>query len=297
MKVFLRLLSRSDTSKPSISGLKVSSVQGISKTILKKPSSGNVFLCPDPSCKLRLPSKSSLKTHIIMCHTRGKDVKVIKEDIENNEEDCMGDDLDIDDVSDSEGETVMIKNKSGIAKVKIKECSICSYIAKNAADLKRHIKSIHEEAKTYQCKECNITVTRKYHLLRHIKAVHERERFWQCESCEYKTNNFSCFKKHKHNKHVSGGDCDIKYSVDYLQNLPPGVKEADLKCVCTWCPFKSAQYKVVKKHIEIHHERKKHFPCKECVFVGESVDDYAKHYTEFHKTDDYPHACTDCTFK
>ena len=56
-----------------------------------------------------------------------------------------------------------------------------------------------------------------------------------------------------------------------------------LRCVCTWCPFKSSKYSVVKKHIEIHHERKHHYPCKECVFVGQSVDDYAEHYHTFHK--------------
>ena len=39
----------------------------------------------------------------------------------------------------------------------------------------------------------------------------------------------------------------------------------------------------MKKHIEIHHERKHHYPCKECVFVGQSVDDYAEHYHTFHK--------------
>ena len=58
---------------------------------------------------------------------------------------------------------------------------------------------------------------------------------------------------------------------------------AHLRCVCTWCPFKSSKYSVVKKHIEIHHERKHHYPCKECVFVGQSVDDYAEHYHTFHK--------------
>ena len=74
---------------------------------------------------------------------------------------------------------------------------------------------------------------------------------------------------------------------------------------------------MVKKHIEIHHERKHHYPCKECVFVGQSVDDYAEHYHTFHKVsfvddifsanpsfesllvqmDEYKHACTDCSFK
>ena len=96
-----------------------------------------------------------------------------------------------------------------------------------------------------------------------------------------------------------------------LLHLPAGTTEADLKCVCTWCVFKSNKYSVVKKHIEvsllhpslvppsisilhpstfqIHHEKKKHYSCKECPFVGQNVTDYAEHYHAFHRTDTYPH--------
>ena len=31
--------------------------------------------------------------------------------------------------------------------------------------------------------------------------------------------------------------------------------------------------------------------------LGKNVDDYAKHFNSFHRTDDYKHACTDCSFK
>ena len=233
-------------------------------------------MCPESTCKLKLPSRGSLLTHIKMCHIHpSKDVK-----------------------TEEESDFIPIKHKGGVTKVKIHECSICAYIAKNRMDLKKHLRTEHVEEKKHKCgKEgCDVKVTRKDHLVRHRRAVHEQEKFWHCDSCDYKTNNHLSFKKHKAQKH-NGGDCDLRYSVDYLQNLPPNVNEESLNCICTWCPYKSNKYSFVKKHIEIYHEKTNQYPCKECSFVGENMDDYAKHYNEFHITDTYAHACTDCSFR
>ena len=283
---------RSDISKPSILGISAAALTP-KKGSVKRSSSilpipmETVFLCPDINCKLKLPSQATLLTHMKMCHssddsTNGHEDENIKDDEDLSDED--------DNLLMKEEERVPLR------KVRIQECSICNYKAKSSAELKRHLKAEHLEQKSFTCPECNIVVSRKYHLVRHIKAVHEHERFWQCETCDYKTNNFGCYKKHKHNK-PNSGDCDLQYSVEAMQNLPPGTTEADLKCVCTWCAFKSKRYSTVKKHIEIYHEKTKSYPCKECLFVAENVDDYAKHFNDYHKTDDYPHSCTDCNFK
>jgi len=308
--------TKPDLTKPSVSGLTVArgSVIPVAPAV-KKATMQPIFLCPEKSCKLKLPSKSSLLTHVKMCHREILEDKTDMEaddpdgflSDENTQPDGGGaiteeSDFEKTDSEDINEEKKLVKGKSPKMaihrKLKIFECQYCGFVTDcSAAKLRKHVKEVHEEIKQYHCTECGIKVSRKYHLIRHIKAVHHKEKFWQCEDCDYKTNNQVCFKKHKQNKHEGGGDCDILYSVDSLQNLPKGLTEADLKCVCTWCVFKSNKYSVVKKHIEIHHERKKHYPCKECVFVGQSVDDYAEHYHTFHKTDSYPHACTDCSFK
>jgi len=273
--------SRSDESKPAISGLpQKPTVSIISSNV------GAVFLCPDVNCKLRLPSRNALLTHVEMCHSKVVTGTTEKKNNKNEVEDLEDDDV------------ITIKHKSGVSKFKIRECIICSYLAKNEADLKRHTREIHaKKFPKIKCDQCDATFDKKIQFLRHRKMAHENVKIHACDSCDFKTNNINSMKKHKYNKHIAGGDSDIKYSVDYLNNLPPGVKEEDLKCLCTWCPFKSNQYKVVKKHIEIHHEKKNHYPCKECYYVAENVEDYAKHYMEFHKTDSYPHACTDCSFR
>ena len=140
--------------------------------------------------------------------------------------------------------------------------------------------------------------------------MHQKEKFWQCEDCDYKTNN-QVGQEHKLN--LSEIRCASKnirttnmreriatmftvltaWHFDKRMRVYWGKKNGLIpkiiynspppRCVCTWCPFKSSKYSVVKKHIEIHHERKHHYPCKECVFVGQSVDDYAEHYHTFHK--------------
>ena len=279
---------RSDISKPSILGISAAQITPKKSSVKRSASTitvpmETVFLCPDVSCKLKLPSQATLLTHMKMCHS--------SEDANNKSGSMKYEEL-----SDEE-ENLLVNDESVPAKkMRIQECSICNYKARSSAELKRHLKAEHLEQKSFACPECNIVVSRKYHLIRHIKAVHEHERFWQCETCDYKTNNFGCYKKHKHNK-PNSGDCDLQYSVESMQKLPPGVTEADLKCVCTWCAFKSQRYSTVKKHIEIYHEKTKSYPCKECLFVAENVDDYAKHFNDYHKTDDYPHSCTDCNFK
>ena len=208
------------------------------------------------------------------------------------------------DDNEDDNEAIHIKHKTGISKVKIKECIFCSYIAMNGADLKKHIEEKHvdnevnklRKFKNFECKVCGDSFDSKSDFVRHNRTGHKKDKDWKCEECDYSTNNLTVYKKHQASKH-DRAEFDIRYSVDYLNNLPPGVNEADLTCVCTWCPFKSNQYKVVRKHIDIHHEAKNHFPCKECYFVAQCMEDYAKHYNDFHKADNYPHACTDCSFK
>ena len=57
--------TKSDLSKPAVSGLNVA---GVSANFVKKPDMQTVFLCPEKHCKLKLPSRSTLLTHVKMCH-------------------------------------------------------------------------------------------------------------------------------------------------------------------------------------------------------------------------------------
>jgi len=290
------IAATSNSSKPSISGLHIlgSNVEdsNLHQIRLHESSGESTFLCPYSSCQLRLPTKSSLSTHVQLCH---KDT--IEEENLDDPDECVADIQENEvDSHNSEQMQFQIKSKKGkvMSAKKYTQCQICD-LRLLASNLRRHFKEEHENPKSYTCTECGLKVSRKYHLIRHIKAVHQQEKFWQCEDCDYKTNNQVSFKKHRSNKHDNGDDGSSIYSLE--GSMLSNTHENELRCICTWCPFRSNRYSVVKKHIEIHHERKKHYPCKECVFIGQSVDDYAEHYHSFHKTDEYKHACTDCSFK
>lgn len=167
-------------------------------------------------------------------------------------------------------------------------CSECSYVSKLRGNLNKHMSEVHAKVKRYMCGFCGAQTSRKYHLTRHIKAVHHGEKFFCCQDCDYKTNNKVCLQKH------IGINHDTLLMKD---NSKPPLKDSELTCVCTWCEYKSNKYAEVKIHIKLVHDRTKKFPCKECEFVGSSVENYAEHYNEKHKTEEYKHACADCTFR
>ena len=160
---------RSVTSKPTVSGLSASSIL---KNSHQNVSLATVFLCPDQSCKLKLPSRATLLTHFKMCHTR----EITEEEERQGQEQTTGP-LDYESDPDDPKPTVRARKEY--------VCNECGYVSATSNSHKKHMKSCHDETKTYDCPDCGVKVTRKYHLLRHIKAVHEKEKFWQCDSCEY----------------------------------------------------------------------------------------------------------------
>lgn len=167
-------------------------------------------------------------------------------------------------------------------------CNECSYVSKLRGNLNKHMSEVHAKVKQYMCGFCGAQTSRKYHLTRHIKAVHHGEKFFCCEDCDYKTNNKACLQKHiglNHNPLLMKDE-----------SKPP-LKDSELTCVCTWCDYKTNKYAEVKIHIKLVHEKNTNFPCKECEFVGSSVENYAEHYNEKHKTEEFKHACADCTFR
>merc|ERR1719219_1449535 len=75
--------TRSVTSKPTVSGLSASSIL---KNSRQNVSLATVFLCPDQSCKLKLPSRATLLTHFKMCHTREISAEEEEEDQHQTED-------------------------------------------------------------------------------------------------------------------------------------------------------------------------------------------------------------------
>ena len=145
-----------------MSGLSASSIL---KNSRQNVSLATVFLCPDQSCKLKLPSRATLLTHFKMCHTREISAEEEAEGQHKHQtEDTLDYETDPDDPQLEGG-------KAGAGKGRKKYiCSECGNVSANSQSHKKHMKSCHEEVKTYDCPDCGVKVTRKYHLLRHIKV-------------------------------------------------------------------------------------------------------------------------------
>ena len=56
---------------------------------------------------------------------------------------------------------------------KLFKCETCERDFSCKENLKRHVKSVHENMKTYKCDYCDKYSNYRHHLTRHVKTVHE----------------------------------------------------------------------------------------------------------------------------
>jgi len=246
-----------------------------------------VYVCAEENCGERLSSKWELLEHTNSCHATEEKFEFV--DQEN---------------------TLFISEerdwKARDAKSEYLECMNCDFYSSTMEGMKLHIETEHNQdpdesrpylsyvrkKRAFRCPECDLVFERKFHLARHIKLCHQHV-VHRCQNCTYTTSSLLNFKKHQL-KNCRATRVETEKDIYSESSVEKGI---NYKCVCTWCEYKSNKYSHVKKHIELYHETKQHFPCKECVFVGATVDDYAQHFNSFHKMDHYRHACTDCSFK
>ena len=77
------------------------------------------------------------------------------------------------------------------------KCSLCDAEYTFEGNLKKHIKSVHDENKPFKCVQCPSKFAMLSGLNRHFEAVHEKKRPFQCTHCE------RCFyEKNKLKKHM-----------------------------------------------------------------------------------------------
>ena len=75
-------------------------------------------------------------------------------------------------------------------------CEKCDKSYALKGDLKKHIKSVHDNVR-YNCDKCDKIFSQKGHLKTHIKSIHDKVRDYNCDRCE---KSFS--QKGDLNKHI-----------------------------------------------------------------------------------------------
>jgi len=168
----------------------------------------------------------------------------------------------------------------------------------------------------YECGQCKNILIGNKNYIKHVKNVHDNLNKNNKQNIDLKTlsktqnfSNQSMIIKSEDIKAIpSPKKGMIEEEINDIKDISNDdltdnsseerrVKQQEYRCICTWCDYESNRYSHVKSHIKTQHEMKKNFSCKECPFVGKNVEEYGIHYSAYHATDNFKHACTTCSFK
>merc|ERR1711981_500053 len=86
--------------------------------------------------------------------------------------------------------------------IKSHRCQICGVKFGQSGHLKVHVKTVHEGIKDYQCQMCDHKFSRSGHLKDHVKVVHEGIKNHQCQICDQKFGQSGYLKRHVKRVHV-----------------------------------------------------------------------------------------------
>jgi phage host-nuclease inhibitor protein Gam len=93
-------------------------------------------------------------------------------------------------------------------------CQQCEYVSKRLADLKRHVKDVHDKIRDLKCHICDYKSSQSSNLKQHIKTVHSKIKDLECHICDYKTADSSNLRTHiktcTGGRVGSAGECQIE---------------------------------------------------------------------------------------
>ena len=75
-------------------------------------------------------------------------------------------------------------------------CDSCEKSFAASANLKRHIKTVHEGQMDYKCVSCGKSFTQSGNLKNHIKTIHEGQKNYTCPHCKQAFYQKSNFERH-----------------------------------------------------------------------------------------------------
>ena len=75
-------------------------------------------------------------------------------------------------------------------------CSTCGKSFPQAYRLKRHIREVHNQEKTFNCNHCGKKFFKAGSLKRHVESVHEKKRPLSCQHCQSKFKDSTALSYH-----------------------------------------------------------------------------------------------------
>ena len=183
-----------------------------------------------------------------------------------------------------------IENNAIFKRPKPHVCSICDRGYTTAKRLKQHFEIVHEGKKLktkgkikqeayeggetnndqmQKCEYCDYTSTKKSCITKHERKTHPESAHkpFKCRKCDY----FCLEKKEltKHDREIHNSEkiqcpkCDKKVSPDNLRSHIKEMHEKIFPFLCNTCGYKATSNGVLKNHIDLVHEGKRHI-CQIC---------------------------------
>jgi hypothetical protein len=124
------------------------------------------------------------------------------------------------------------------------KCHICDYKCSTDANLKKHIKQVHDKIKDVVCLQCDYKTSTNNNLQKHIKQVHDKVKDHECLTCDMKFSTNVDLRRHikmVHDKikNYECLTCDMKFSTN--GNLQKHIKICTGEINCS-----SGEFEIMK---------------------------------------------------
>ena len=80
-------------------------------------------------------------------------------------------------------------------------CPHCAAAFKQASDLTRHVRTVHEKRRDHVCPHCAVAFGRASTLTTHVRTVHEKRRDHVCPHCAAAFGHASHLGRHVRTQH------------------------------------------------------------------------------------------------
>ena len=167
------------------------------------------------------------------------------------------------------------------------EMSGCKYAGATMANLKAHIRSMHDFQNWHMCSICDYKARRKFLLDAHL-AKHSEEKPFKCDICDF-TTTLQVYL-HIHKKAVHSIDkpykcksCEKSFIKEQglIRHIRTHTAEKPYKCDA--CPYKTAYNKGdVITHKMYKHSYEKPLKCQFCLYACVQLRELNRHVRRMH---------------
>ena len=176
------------------------------------------------------------------------------------------------------------------------KCECCDYTSTRKSCIVKHMVLRHKELDPYKCSKCDYYSEEKRQMIRHVKEVHNTDKI-QCPKCEIKIAPEN-LKKHIKRIHdriypFLCNTCGFKAVTNSVLKNHVAVVHEGKRHVCFICGLGVTSPTNLKKHISAVHEGKKPYKCELCEYHCSEQSGIKEHIRKVHEKIK-PHKCDIC---